>query len=781
MRLYWKCKNAASGQDDRKAWGNEPTLKSKNKQTIITLLAIILLSIIYTHKLLRYCPWIGADTQPVYPYTTRDLLLFLTSPWDFYLSRTVINIKIPYITYLKDILYIIFERYAEYIITFLWLVIAGYGFYRLTSLLRAPWYSRLLGSLIYTFSSFTYSQSVHSIYGMMGAYAITPYIYIILVKIIQLLVNKDHLRQIAESILVGTFLGIISISTLFAYYGIFLAFIWLPLFISQIVFSTKHPTMKAKGLAALVLIALGFLATYLYSYIMMQQLAKSEQYSVKSSMRLFQVKIADFSYNYRFNNLPLVLWIIYPWSSAARLPELKQLTVVLVYIMTLSIVAYIILFKKQRNNIEFIDISILIGIVMILLYITVATYIAQHQTLLKIFWNIKPIAIILSSIAQPIKVGIVASLFESLLLVRVLGLRVERNKCIYYLINLTKVLIIVVFIVIFIIYTLKMPIRSNNYVPIEYKSSLQFLIKNQRATGFSYVGVPYVYIDDGKDFFRYYYTYGFALRPFTPYGPYIKHLNLEKEVQRYLHSRRIVASIIAKSLYIGIYIDKEHNLHTYSYKKSLVYIVLPIIIKPWQPDRYLDSMFIVAKLIASNQTLARCFLDSFLVLDAFPPDYNFTNAIQVVFIKSYNKVTNITNTADIMVITDKDDKIKEVKYDASVIRKIQKLIDAYCNTKITTAVRFIPFSIYAKLKIIDNNRPVILRLNEHYSQYFACEGCRRLPGLLFNIFMLVQTQKNPIEVEIMHKAYGLKVFSTSLALFLTFAGLYLIIKYNQNS
>ena len=195
-------------------------MRTIKTRTILVIILYTVFAIAYVYKAIQLSPWIGADTYPIFPRTLGDLLLTYISPWSFYVGRTSINMGIPYLALVNQALFSLFGKYSEAALVIMWLLLAGLGLYMVSGLLTDKLPLRIISGIIYMVSLFTWNQSINSIYGMMGAYALTPWIlYIIIMYILSIRRDMENSSIRISGILVKGFVigastGILMISTL---------------------------------------------------------------------------------------------------------------------------------------------------------------------------------------------------------------------------------------------------------------------------------------------------------------------------------------------------------------------------------------------------------------------------------------------------------------------------------------------------------------------------------------------------------------------------------------
>lgn len=779
---------------------------------VLPLALYVCISIFLTHRLLLCVPWIGADTYPIYPRTLSDIILAFLSPWSHYFGRSVLGPRIPYLLVLKEILYFLFGVYAQYVLVILWLIIAAYGMYIFIGLFSTSRPARILSGLIYITSTFVWHEMVHSIYGMLGAYASTPWFLFVIFKVIasrccQAKMKYRMLSTITKSILIGLLIGIVSLSTLFPYYAIFTLFLWTPLTISLIIAALIEKSslrMPREKLIALILILASFYIPYIITWKAIE-MTSIESFGLRPTQELLKIKIADFSYNYRFNNPPYILWFVYPLSYLPKMLGSTSLIAVIVTLQALIIVIYITELLRNSTKISAQNnlmsrVFPIIGLTIVLAYIILATHIAKNTALLKNIWSNSLIALMLAAITQPIKIGIPISLFETIIITFVFDnvvnartthlstrlLKLRKLKLTYSLMTLTMLILIVTTL---ILYSLKPPITQNNVVREEYFNSLNELLKIQEETQFSHAFNPYVYIEKTRGFLRYYYTYGVALRPFALFGPYAKHLDIR--MSELLDRTSIEASIVAKTLYISLYIDKNGHLHKFNFDISPIYIVIPIAIRPYNFTYYLKALSMISDILSANETLAQEYLKSRVVIDFIPQNLSFKPILNIIFTnaKGFGQTNGLANRSNTVIVLEGNSSTITIHGSENVIlTTLQEAIQKYKTLSILSDVNVMSTAISVRIIALDTpnkgdeahvKHALIVRLNERYSPYWVCypsSSCVKVSIHPFFNFYVVKIDNAKTYITISHRLWPAKVIFTLLSLTIVAVALFYTVK-----
>ncbi|BAA80173.2 hypothetical protein APE_1187.1 [Aeropyrum pernix K1] len=762
------------------------------KFIIILIIGIIyiLTGLIYIHKLLPLSPWIGADTYPVYPRTLKDLIIIYLSPWSFYFSRTVISSEIPYFSIIKQVFLIIFGKYSEAALVVLWFLIMGLGFFALSKFITSKTSIRVLSGIIYAISAFTWHESVHSIYGMMGAYALTPWVTYMLIKYLYYIEKSKStgsstivtiiFKTSFLGLILGVFIGLLMISTLYPYYSIFFLFIWLPMMITLLVLiiidigeaSTARNVLIA--LVALIIVAIGFLIPYYISY-KGTILSSIESQGLRNPEDLLKVKMADFSYNYRFNNLPLALWFSYLWAPAWGTLN-KALPTIPIFIIASIATTNILMIAKRRNKhySQFMTLYSIIGFLAVIGYLMVASDIARNPEVLEMLWQNPLVSTLLSGITQPIKIGIPVSLYLTLMTTIMLSHLSSLFK------NLRKTrrvlqlafggIVLGIVMVSALLYSIHLPVTENHNVSQQYEESLKLLIDTQESFGYSTAFIPYIWIAKGKGYLRYYYTYAVALRPFEVFGPYVKHSAEIEKIQDILATDRVEVSVIAKTLYIQALVDKNRRIHLYNFTWSPVYIVLPITIEPYNEACYIKGLEVLSKLIAEDKTLAQLYLRSYTVIDFVPPN-SLRSATYPIYIIKFNEKCSIKNSWNISIIKKQDGMTRNISTE-EFLDDIRDLLFQLRTTYIKFKIDYLPFNVQILIEP-DKHVLSVIRYNERQSPYWASNDLEKMDSLsLYNLFRI---KNNSTTINIYHELWLLKLSLIMLKVLMFPGGIYLVI------
>jgi len=688
------------------------------RQIIISLMLLVACVILVT-KLFIYAPWFGADTYPLYPKTLGDIVAVLFSSWNYYNSRTSIGFGVEYTSVLYNVLGNIAGSYAQVIVAILWLFIGALGMYTVSRMFKTNTNAALIAALSYTATVITWHEAVNSVYGMLGAYALTPWMLIAIMYGVR--------SGIIQSYIIGLAAGLVTAPVLTAYYGIFTLLVWLPFALSLALNSLKT-RQGTQTILSLLILLIGFMTAYLLP-ILSATLTSNEYGGIHSIRSLSLIKLEDFKFNYR-KGINVFYWLLYPWSLLiARYTVLALPLTLIVGIIVLSI-------SKTRSPYALMP---LLGLVITIGFVALA-HLASTTNIINYIWSLPLIPFILSALAQPIKAGLVIPLYYSL----AIAVAIKNDK------KLTPILASLAIITL-CIYASWLPIGPKNNVKTYYVEATNLTHYIESINGYNYAYAPFVYVEQGDNYLRNYRVYADnALRPLVKYGPYAsnKASQIIKETKTILAAGTIASYIASKTLYTFVYVSNNGTPIIEHFKISPVYVVLPVKIEPYNPKTYGLALAFISKTISSNRTLATKYLKSNIVIDFIPSSVNEINSSILI---------RITSSSKIIYINGKKATINQF------LKYIRKKINNLNNLIIIKTYKVVPPEVDIQVK--NRIKIIIVRLNELYSPYWICNKCTKVKNLLFNLYVInINKKTNTITIQIIHKLWIVKIISTLLAL-----------------
>ena len=686
----------------------------------IIIASIILAScIVFAAKLFIYAPWFGADTYPLYPKTLGDVEAVLLSSWNYYNSRTSVGFGVEYTSAVYYMLGSIAGPHAQPLVAIIWLFVGSLGMYMVARMFKTNTIAALISALSYLATAITWHEVVNSVYGMLGAYALTPWVLIAILYGLK--------ASGIQSYVIGLAAGLVTAPVLTAYYGVFALLIWLPFALSLTLASLK--TRQATRVITNLLIFLaGFMAAYLLP-MASTMLTNSEYAGVRSAGALVHIKLGDFKFNYS-RNINILYWLLYPWF----LLVLKHPVLAL----PLALVAGVIVLSLLQVRSPYAHIPVL-GLAFAVGFVALA-HLASTTGMIDHVWGLPLVPFLLSALAQPIKVGLVIPLYYSL----AIAIATQKNKKLAPLLASLAIVTLCT-------YAYWLPIGSQNNVKAYYVKASSLTRYIESVNGYNYAYAPFVYVERGDNYLRNYRVYADnAMRPLVKYGSYAfnKAQYIIKNIGGMLASGTTAGYVASKTLYLLAYVQNNGTPIIEHFLISPVYVTLPIRIEPYNPETYGLALAFVSRIISSNKSLAVRYLNSNVVID-------FVSSLQ-------NK-----NNSDILIKIVNSSKIiyigRRRATTAQFLKYIGEKIYKLNNSIIIRTYRVVPPEVNIQVK--NKTKVLIIRLNELYSPYWTCNKCKRIKGMLFNLYIIDNISKKDsfINIRIIHRLWIIKMLSTLLA------------------